>query len=416
VSKLDLLYDFHIKSKKSFKTQTQKQGALMFNKNQLYVLTHYSQKNLEDDGFLCILYKKLDEFIISTDKEIWIIVNKTFPNGLKLKKNDIIMFGRLKFKIKYLLSSNTKHTSTSTIFNNKPNGKNNQIQTNKVTQVIKLNNKSISLSQSNTSLLLLHKNKTNIDNNSFCAKLLNCRICLLPDNELNKNPIVSICNCNGNMANTHLKCLIKWYNSKVLKTKLLSNSYYEYDYSNIRCELCKFDYSDKINVKNKEVSLLEINLPSNYIILQPLYNYKKILIFDMNLTTSITIGKSVESNYVLNDLSISNNHSVIKHINNNFYLFDNDSMFGTFIKHDYDMILCLNKPLYILIDNKELVFNFNRNFYFFLCCCLTNFKFPFKNYNDYLESDNKNLIEFTNIVLANRLKNKKSKQSIINKY
>ena len=151
-------------------------------------------------------------------------------------------------------------------------------------------------------------------------------------------------------------------------------------------------------------------MPFNYIVLEPLDSYKKLLVFDMNLTSTITIGRSVECNYILNDLSISNSHSVIKFINNNFYLFDNNSMFGTFIKHDYDMIICLNKPLFILIDNKMLVFNLTRTCYFFLCCCFTKFKFLFNNYNDYLDSDNKKLVEFTNIALANRVKNKKSNQ------
>jgi predicted Zn-ribbon and HTH transcriptional regulator len=64
-----------------------------------------------------------------------------------------------------------------------------------------------------------------------------CRICLgeEEDDEVEENPLISPCKCNGTMQYIHLECLKKWLDSKI-HTKLTPYTF-SYNWKNLVCEL-----------------------------------------------------------------------------------------------------------------------------------------------------------------------------------
>jgi hypothetical protein len=101
-----------------------------------------------------------------------------------------------------------------------------------------------------------------------------CRICLgeEEDDEIDDNPLISPCKCNGTMQHIHLECLKKWLDSKI-HTKL-TDYCFSYNWKNLVCELCGQRLKDNYIVNGKVTYVLDYLRPKdgNYMILESYTN------------------------------------------------------------------------------------------------------------------------------------------------
>ena len=161
----------------------------------------------------------------------------------------------------------------------------------------------------------------------------NCRVCLMDDNDEN-NPLVKPCKCSGSMGLIHVECLQKWFSTKVAMREL-SNSK-SYSWKSLRCELCKFDYPEKVAVGTKVFELLLINKPvDNFITLQS--DAKNGEAMNINVISfddkkNIRLGRANDSDVRLSDISVSRNHANISLGQDGLVLNDVKSKFGTLVR------------------------------------------------------------------------------------
>jgi hypothetical protein len=183
-----------------------------------------------------------------------------------------------------------------------------------------------------------------------------CRICYMEESDKRINPLIKPCKCSGSMKYIHYECLLHWLKTKVL---VANNVYCEngffttYLLNLIECELCKNHLPNYIKHKNKIYSLIDydkfendqkkpkekndINSRNdNYIIFDEVTpgkqgnKYRFLVKFDENNT--IKIGRGLEMQLILNDISVSRNHCQIKiDEDENIILEDSNSKFGTLV-------------------------------------------------------------------------------------
>ena len=184
-----------------------------------------------------------------------------------------------------------------------------------------------------------------------------CRICYMEENDKKINPLIKPCKCSGSMKYIHYECLLHWLKTKVLVT---NNSYCEngfyttYLLNLIECELCKNHLPNYIKHKNKIYSLIDYDKfekdqkkpkekndtnninNDNYIIFDEVTpgkqgnKYRFLVKFDEN--NIIKIGRGLEMQLILNDISVSRNHCQLKiDEDENIILEDSNSKFGTLV-------------------------------------------------------------------------------------
>ena len=241
--------------------------------------------------------------------------------------------------------------------------------------------------------------KTNESKQSEKQKI--CRICYIGEIDNNSNPLIRPCKCSGSMKYIHYKCLLHWLKTKIEidKTEYIENDYFSlYSSENIQCELCKQNFPHFIKHDNKLFNLTEleqnydsdlkaenknnnnkdqksgnINSDDNYIVLdsmspdKDITPYRYLVKFRNNL---LKIGRGLDMNLILNDLSISRNHCQLE-INSNGELFlkDNNSKFGTLILVQAKSIEILKGQM-LTIQAGRTYFNINykTNFSLLGCC------------------------------------------------
>ena len=152
----------------------------------------------------------------------------------------------------------------------------------------------------------------------------------------------------------HFLCLKKWLGRKEIVRIANDDQVITYSWKAFHCELCKAKYADSIQnpqLKGEWVSLFEISKPeTNYIILesflcdgqvvtgQPVQSWQKnlhVVSFNDDATAnSVRIGRGVENDLRLTDISVSRIHAMIRKDprDGSFYIEDNASKFGTLIQ------------------------------------------------------------------------------------
>ena len=187
-----------------------------------------------------------------------------------------------------------------------------------------------------------------------------CRICYMEEIDKKINPLIKPCKCSGSMKYIHYECLLHWLKTKVL---INNNSYCDngfftiYSLNLIECELCKNHLPNYIKHQNKIYSLINYdkfekdtkitkinenknndnnNNNNNYIIFDEITTnkegnkYRYLVKFDEN--NIIKIGRGLEMQLILNDISVSRNHCQLKiNEDGNIILEDNNSKFGTLV-------------------------------------------------------------------------------------
>ena len=210
-----------------------------------------------------------------------------------------------------------------------------------------------------------------------------CRICYLEEEESNiENPLIQPCQCSGSLKYIHLNCLLHWLSTKILikKTFFSGKNYFTvFTINKIECELCKEKLPDYIMHEGKIYSLIDFDqhdkeIENNYITFDAYSadkkqnRYRYIIKFDE--CNSLMIGRGVEANIILNDISISRQHCNL-FINNKgeIFLSDLQSKFGTLVLIQNPCLEILKGDiLSVQIGRSYFTFEYKKSFSLFGCC------------------------------------------------
>ena len=315
----------------------------------------------------------------------WLVIGKTYfsnqnkPNSFyKLRTGDLIKFGKIIFLVREIKNSKIKEN----ILNRKT--------TNNYG-----NETSININEKLKNMYIKIKNNSKNENNKL--KLYSCRICLQEGDFNGENPLINPCNCTGSVKYVHLICLRKWLTSKIIINHSFDNSVTSYSYKPFECELCKEQIPERIKYNDEIISLIEMeNLKQPYIIFENIYHnnvnyignyfdHQHIFVVQLNNKNRIKIGRSNDADMRLSDISVSRTHAFLHLKNNEFYLEDCKSKFGSLLLIQNKIMFIPDKPLSIQIGRFHLNFIMNRTF---ISCfkCYKN-KFFYKlNYDKQLNS------------------------------
>ena len=132
------------------------------------------------------------------------------------------------------------------------------------------------------------------------------------------------------MGYIHILCLKEWLNNKRLVyegAKVTS-----YFWKALECELCKEPFENKM--RSSMFAIMQFDKPEkNYMILESIKSApaKVVHVFDLKYD-QFKVGRSVETDMKIADISVSRTHSFFKIKDNKIVVEDNGSKFGTLVK------------------------------------------------------------------------------------
>ena len=244
-----------------------------------------------------------------------------------------------------------------------------------------------------------------------------CRICYMPETNSILDPLIKPCKCAGSMKYIHLKCLLHWLKTKIQvdKSEYIENNYFSlYSSEKVECELCKQIFPHFIKHKHRIYNLLELEQKSekdkklkkkinNIINYTDGDNIKKnkekkeyqneddddansYVVFDtipfdktipayiylskFNKDKKLKIGRGLDMNLIMNDLSISRNHCQLELCDNgDILLQDNNSKFGTLVLVQAKQLEILKgQTLTLQIGRTFFNIDYKKNNSLFDCC------------------------------------------------
>ena len=242
------------------------------------------------------------------------------------------------------------------------------------------------------------KNSNSNINNTKNKKVKICRICYIEEYDKINNPLIKPCKCSGSMKYIHYDCLLHWIRTKIIDK---SQKYFDNDYLSIfnlelvECELCKTRLPDYIRHKNEIYSLLNLDKDfeiekivfnknekltkkrkeskSNYIIFDTVSpsktdnRYRYLVKFDKN--NILRIGRGLEMQLILNDISVSRNHCQLTiDDNGNIFLEDHNSKFGSLVLIQDTIEILKGQNLNIQVGTNYLTLSLKKRTDFFSCC------------------------------------------------
>lgn len=181
----------------------------------------------------------------------------------------------------------------------------------------------------------------NINNNS--EDKIACKICYSDDIDTKNNPLIHLCKCKGDINYAHFKCIKHWMKTKLIIYENKKKTVKTYFIPRFNCEICKepYPYRFKILGQNKIFDLIDITKPrNNYILLESLnqikdnnFNNKYIHVISLLNEDEIIIGRGIDADIRINDISVSRSHSSLKFDfqKKNLLIKDLGSKFGTSI-------------------------------------------------------------------------------------
>lgn len=133
------------------------------------------------------------------------------------------------------------------------------------------------------------------------------------------------------MQYIHVDCLREWLNGK----KLVYNGerVKSFFWKALECELCKTPFENKM--KGKLFQIMDFERPtSEYMIMESVKSApaKVIHVFFLSKSNEFKIGRSVDTDMKIADISVSRLHSYIRIKNGKLIIEDNGSKFGTLVK------------------------------------------------------------------------------------
>lgn len=242
------------------------------------------------------------------------------------------------------------------------------------------------------------KNSNHYNDNNKNKRVKICRICYLEEYDKYNNPLIKPCKCSGSMKYIHYECLLHWIKTKI---SVESSSYSSnellsvYTLSPLECELCKTKLPDYLRHKKEIYSLLnldkkfneEINLnkKGEKISKKRRENKDSYIIFDsispqriesrfrffvkFNENNILKIGRGLDMQLVLNDISVSRNHCQLKiEDDGSIVLEDNNSKFGSLVLIQKEIEILKGNCLNIQVGTNYFTFTLKKKTGFFSCC------------------------------------------------
>ena len=203
-----------------------------------------------------------------------------------------------------------------------------------------------------------------------------CRICY-QEEENEDDPLIQPCLCSGSLKYIHLNCLKHWIGTRN-SIKIENNEYCNiFLIKEVDCELCKSKFPDYIRHKNKLYKIIEFHTNfKNYLSFENLtldkQKNKFIYIINLKKDKKIKVGRGHESNILLSDISVSRVHCLLNIENDNIYLEDNSSKYGTLVLIQNQKInLVENLFLNLQIGRSFINCKVEKPFKLFGCCGIT---------------------------------------------
>ena len=242
------------------------------------------------------------------------------------------------------------------------------------------------------------KNSNHNNDNNKNKKVKICRICYLEEYDKYNNPLIKPCKCSGSMKYIHYECLLHWIKTKI---SVESSSYSSnellsvYTLNQLECELCKTKLPNYLRHKKEIYSLLnldkkfneEINLnkKGEKISKKRRENKDSYIIFDsispqriesrfrffvkFNENNILKIGRGLDMQLVLNDISVSRNHCQLKiEDDGSIVLEDNNSKFGSLVLIQKEIEILKGNCLNIQVGTNYFTFTLKKKTGFFSCC------------------------------------------------
>lgn len=328
-------FDYETENLKKFFSFVESEKLLLRHKNQIYL----SDKHIKpEEDFLLKITSNEKGFLLKTEvnsmiestidnieslmNKIWYVLpsfhissNQSIRQYRRnkeyiLKENDIIKLGRVKFNVLKLKVSRTLTT---------------------------------------VNVLPLFNNILIVSNENRNSSTYDCRYCLSNSNE-DSNPLVSLCKCKGGAKYIHFLCVKHWISLKQVKQVqpegkvkkkecVISKSF---NFKSFNCEICKWAYPFKFKVGKKEYDLIDFDVNDDdekeYLVLESLNqvkegnNIKSIHVVSFrNQEDEVSLGRSFDSDIVIDDVSVSRVHAFIVFRKGDVYFYDNNSKFGSLV-------------------------------------------------------------------------------------
>ena len=319
-------------------------------------------------------------------------------NRYKLSPGEIIKIGRITMRIrdiKFKKKFNEKNSQDNNSINNKKEKGTKKMSRLETTES-KLNNYEEDLKKKSA------KKKTQKDIFSKLEKMKRvCRICYLEEDENNpENPLVQPCTCTGSVKFIHLTCLRKWVSTRSCVKIDTSSDCSIFLIKPVECELCKTKYPDFIKFENRLLPVIDFSQEfDNYLTLESLtldrQNNKFIYAISLDKERKIKIGRGHEAKVLLSDISVSRIHCIMIVENNQVFIEDNESKFGTLILVQTPNIkISENLPLYIQVGRTFFECKLVKPFKLFNCCEVEekNNIFYYYNQNEKFIKDNLGMV------------------------
>ena len=300
----------------------------------------------------------------------------------KINKGDIIRFGRITMRVKEIYKNpkyylNSKDLDESYNYMNNKNNVNKKKKLTFSTIIFDKKDKRIEPNNNEQNIgnngqnINIHQSLNKLNANKL-AKI--CRICYMEEDSDSKNPLVQPCKCSGSMKYIHLNCLKQWLFTKSCTRLEKKTNFSIFIIKPVECELCKTKLPDFIMHNNKLYELLDFRTEfENHLTIESLTidknNNKCLYVINLDDNYSIKIGRGSKSDLTLSDISVSRVHSIITIYNQNIFIEDNNSKFGTLVLvQTPKLALGENLPLYIQVGRTFLECRINETFSFFSCC------------------------------------------------
>jgi hypothetical protein len=172
-----------------------------------------------------------------------------------------------------------------------------------------------------------------------------CRICYT-DTAEEHNPLISPCSCDGTMKFIHLNCLKQCLRSRI---KIRTTGHVvSFLWHSLDCDLCKKLFPQSVTVNGVRTYLVEIPKPeTRFIVLELLRREltapRGLYLVSLDSNASVVIGRAIENEMMISEISVSRVHASILLQDNNFYLVDEQGKFGTLVRVRRPLCLDLSR-------------------------------------------------------------------------
>lgn len=161
-----------------------------------------------------------------------------------------------------------------------------------------------------------------------------CRFCWDYSNTI-EDPLLSVCKCSGGVGFVHYSCVKHWISTKMTehRTPVSITKCWQ----SFGCEICHQIYPYVFKAHGRKYPLIDLRKPKdNYIVLESLClenSTSRMVQILMPLLSNQTfkVGRGIDQEIRVADVSVSREHAKIKFQQNKFYLEDNLSKFGTVV-------------------------------------------------------------------------------------